>query len=43
LDESDVPVPQSHTVELDRRLKRYESAPGILLSFEELQTRIERP
>jgi hypothetical protein len=43
LDESDVPVPQSHTVELDRRLKRYESAPGILLSLEELQTRIERP
>ena len=41
-DESVVPVPQSHIEELDRRLKRYESAPGSLLSLEELRTRIER-
>jgi putative addiction module component (TIGR02574 family) len=41
-DESVVPVPQSHKEELDRRLKRYESAPGPLLSLEELRTRIER-
>ena len=41
-DESVVPVPQSHKEELDRRLKRYESTPGTLLSFEELRTRIER-
>jgi putative addiction module component (TIGR02574 family) len=41
-DESAVPFPQSHRQELDRRLKRYESAPGTLLSLEELQTRIER-
>ena len=41
-DESGVPVPQSHMEELDRRLKRYESAPGTLLSLEELRTRIER-
>lgn len=40
-DESIVPVPQSHMEELDRRLKRYESAQGNLLSFEELRTRIE--
>ena len=41
-DESAVPFPQSHRKELDRRLKRYESAPGTLLSLEELQTRIEK-
>ena len=40
-DESVVPVPQSHMEELDRRLKRYESAPGNLLSLEELRARIE--
>jgi len=41
-DESDVPVPQSHMKELDRRLKRYGSSPGTLLSLEELRTRIEK-
>ncbi len=41
-DESLVPVPESHTRELDDRLKRYELAPGTLLSLEELRTRIER-
>ncbi len=41
-DESVVPVPQSHMEELDTRLKRYEAAPGNLLSLEELRTRIER-
>ena len=41
-DESAVPVPQSHMEELDRRLKRYESAPGTLLSLEELRKRVER-
>lgn len=41
-DESAVAVPQSHKEELDRRLKRYESAPGTLLSLEELQARIEK-
>ncbi|MBI2848910.1 MAG: addiction module protein [Chloroflexi bacterium] len=41
-DESSVPVPQSHMKELDRRLKRYESDPGNLLSLEELQVRIEK-
>ena len=42
LDESAVPVPKSHTEELDRRLKRYESSPGNLLSLEELRARIEK-
>lgn len=41
-DESAVPVPESHKIELDRRLKRYESAPGTLLSLDELRTRIEK-
>jgi len=40
--EAGVPVPQSHMEELDRRLKRYESGPGNLLSLEELQARIEK-
>ena len=42
LNESAIPIPKSHMEELDRRLKRYESSPGNLLSLEELQTRIER-
>jgi putative addiction module component (TIGR02574 family) len=41
-DESAVPVPQSHMEELDRRLKRYGSPPGNLLSLEELWTKIEK-
>ena len=40
-DEAVVPVPHSHIEELDRRFKKYKSAPGNLLSFEELQTKIE--
>lgn len=43
LDESFVvPVPQGHMDELDRRFKKYESAPGSLLSLQELQIRIEK-
>lgn len=41
-DESIVAVPQSHIEELDRRLKKYESAGGRLLSIEELQGKIEK-
>lgn len=41
-DESNVSIPESHREELDRRFKRYEAAPGKLLSFEELQARIEK-
>jgi len=41
LDEPSVPVSQSRKEELDRRLQSYESAPGNLLSLEELQGRIE--
>ena len=41
LDEARVPIPQSHKEALDSRWQRYESAPGNLLSLEELQRRIE--
>jgi putative addiction module component (TIGR02574 family) len=36
-----VPVPASHMVEIDRRLKRHAAQPEKLLSLEELQARIE--
>lgn len=39
--EFDVPVPQSHTTELDRRLARHKSNPGELLSLDELRKKIE--
>ena len=41
-DEASVPVPPSHQEELDRRQQSYVSAPGNLLSLEELQDRVER-
>jgi putative addiction module component (TIGR02574 family) len=40
--ESAVPVPRSHMEELDKRLERYGSPPGNLLSLDELRTRIEK-
>ncbi len=36
-----VPVPESHLEELDRRLKRHKADPGRLLSFAELQRRVD--
>ena len=42
VDESSVPVPQSHKDELDIRIRRYKSHPGNLLSLAELQGRIEQ-
>ena len=41
-DDSIVPVPESHREELDKRLRKYQSYPGNLLSLEELRSRIER-
>ena len=41
-DETSVPVPQSHIEVLEKRMKRYVSAPGNLLSLDELHSRIER-
>ncbi len=40
--EASIPVPESHKTELDARLKRYESAPGALLSLDDLRTRIDK-
>ena len=40
-DESAIPVPKGHMIELDSRLESYKSNPGALLSLEELQKRIE--
>ncbi|MBN1363104.1 MAG: addiction module protein [Sedimentisphaerales bacterium] len=39
-EEPSVPVPESHRVELDRRLAEYEQHPGELLALEELQKRL---
>ena len=41
-DDSSIPVPESHKAELDKRFKRYQSAPGTLLSLDDLTTRIEK-
>ena len=41
-DESTIPVPESHKAELDKRYKRFQSAPGTLLSLDELRTRVEK-
>lgn len=35
-----IPVPESHKVELDRRLAKYQNRSGQLLSLKELQARI---
>ena len=40
--ESEVPVPESHKQELDKRLERHVHSPGKLLSLKQLQARIER-
>lgn len=41
-EEAEVSIPDSHMEELDRRLIRYKSSPGELLSLEELQARVKR-
>jgi putative addiction module component (TIGR02574 family) len=41
-DQSNVPVPDSHVKELDKRLASYASRPGSLLSIDELSSRIEK-
>jgi putative addiction module component (TIGR02574 family) len=42
MEEADVPVPESHKAELDRRLRKYELAPGSLSNLEDLKQRIEK-
>lgn len=41
-DESSVTVPESRKAELDKRIKRYHSAPGALLSLDDLRARNEK-
>lgn len=41
-DESSVTVPESHKAELEKRLGRHQSAPGTLLSLDDLRMRIEK-
>ena len=41
-EDSSIPVLESHKTELDNRLKRYQPAPGALLSLDDLKTRIEK-
>lgn len=41
-DESSIPVPESHKTELNRRHKRFQSAPGTLLSLDDLKARVEK-
>jgi putative addiction module component (TIGR02574 family) len=38
--DAEIPVPESHKAELDKRLKRHHSSQGKLLTLEELQARI---
>lgn len=40
--EEDIPVPQSHMEELERRFERHGMNPGNLLSLDELQSRIAK-
>lgn len=37
-----IPVPESHKAELERRLAKYQTHCGRLLSLKELQTQIEK-
>ena len=41
-DDSDIPFPDSHKRELDRRLEIHTTSPGKLLTLEELQANIEK-
>ena len=40
-EETTVPIPKKHMMELDRRYEKYAAAPGGLLSLEELRSRID--
>lgn len=39
-DEGQIPVPESHLAELDRRLKRHHRSSGELLTLDQLKARI---
>ena len=38
--DAEIPVPESHKAELDKRLKQHDRSQGKLLTLEELQARI---
>jgi putative addiction module component (TIGR02574 family) len=40
-EETTVPIPRNHVMELDRRYEKYTAASGGLLSLEELWSRID--
>jgi len=42
VDDSQVFIPQSHINELEKRNRRYQAAPGNLLTLEQLQNRIQK-
>jgi putative addiction module component (TIGR02574 family) len=42
MDETNIPVPQSHIDEIERRLEKHKENPSNLLTLEELQERINR-
>tara|TARA_B100000315_G_scaffold242577_1_gene264928 strand:+ start:537 stop:758 length:222 start_codon:yes stop_codon:yes gene_type:complete len=39
--DSEVPIPESHKEELDKRFEKHSKSPGELLSLKELQARVE--
>lgn len=41
-DDASIPVPESHKAELDKRYKRFQSAPGTLLSLDDLRARVKK-
>ncbi len=41
-DDASIPVPESHKAELDKRYKRFQSAPGTLLSLNDLRARVDK-
>ena len=40
--DTEIPVPESHKAELDKRLRRHTNTSAKLLTLDELQERIER-
>ncbi len=41
-DDASIPAPESHKAELDKRYKRFQSAPGSLLSLDDLRARVDK-
>jgi len=41
LEENDIPIPESHKRELERRLKQHHKEPGALVTLKKLQTNVK--